>query len=171
MPCEPQYLIDVFWMRYYGLRGVTVYHFESHGSACLRGRGCCYCHDLQSTNTDEGRTRLWCTVSSTFSTGTGVTSTQRLVHPLASLASPHRAQRPRLLFTLSTNAPTASLTPLVTAPSSLSTSSNIGFSPHPRTPARPSHVRWRFFTGVRLFFSGEIYRPETQLERWDAMGK
>ncbi|KAN0127952.1 hypothetical protein V8E53_013574 [Lactarius tabidus] len=56
------------------------------------------------------------------------------------------------LFTLSTNTPTASLTPLVTALSSLYFSKQRRLPLHPRTPAHLSH-------------------PETQVGRWHAMQK
>ena len=78
-----------------------------------------------------------------------------------------------LLFTLSTNAPTASLTPLVTALSSLSTSSGVGCLSAPSHLSAPIACSVAFFhkEDATPFWSDIPGRPETQVGRWHAMRK
>ena len=78
-----------------------------------------------------------------------------------------------LLFNLSTNTPTPSLTPLVTALSSLYTFSSIGSFSAPTHPSVPIACSVAFFPkGNATPFSSDIPgRPVTQVGRWHAMRK
>ena len=74
-----------------------------------------------------------------------------------------------LIFTLSTNAATASLTPpSPRSPHSLRPAALV-VSPHPRTPVHISHARWHSFTRVTLRLSGAIYRGGRRRRLEDGM--
>ncbi|KAF8258886.1 hypothetical protein EI94DRAFT_1669339 [Lactarius quietus] len=76
-----------------------------------------------------------------------------------------------LLFTLSTNTPTASLSPLVSALSSLSASSSVGCLSAATHPGALIACSLSFFRKGEAtpFWSDIPGRPETQVGRWHAM--
>ncbi|KAI9436565.1 hypothetical protein H4582DRAFT_398424 [Lactarius indigo] len=78
-----------------------------------------------------------------------------------------------LLFTLSANAPPASLSPLVSALSSLSSSGSIGCLSAAAHPGAPIACSLAFFRkeDATPFYSDIPGRPETQVGRWHAMRK
>ena len=127
-------------------------------AACLRDRGFRYCRDLQSTNTDEGRTRL--------------ARHQQLTlpcRPLPSLRSPHRAQRPPPPLHIIHQHPNrlSHHSPPRSPHSSHPAASAV--SPHPRTPAHLSRARWHSFTRRTLRLSGAIYRGGRRRRLEDGM--
>ncbi|KAI9451105.1 hypothetical protein BJY52DRAFT_1125436 [Lactarius psammicola] len=78
-----------------------------------------------------------------------------------------------LLFALSANAPTASLSPLVSALSSLSASGSVGCLSAAAHPGAPIACSLAFFRNedATPFCSDIPGRPETQVGRWHAMRK
>ncbi|KAH9165965.1 hypothetical protein EDB89DRAFT_2076313 [Lactarius sanguifluus] len=78
-----------------------------------------------------------------------------------------------LLFTLSANAPPASLSPLVSALSSLSLSGSVGCLSAAAHPGAPIACSLAFFRkeDATPFYSDIPGRPETQVGRWHAMRK
>ena len=96
---------------------------------------------------------------------------QRLVHLSRLSGLPIELNAHPLLFALSTNTPTASLMPLVTALSSLSTFSSIGCLSAPTHPSAPIVCTLAFFHkgNATPFWSDIPGRPETQVGRWHAM--
>ena len=78
-----------------------------------------------------------------------------------------------LLFTLSTNAPIASLSPLVSTLSSLSVSGSVGCLSAAAHPGAPIACSLAFFRKDHAvpFYSDIPGRPETQVGRWHAMRK
>ncbi|KAH9046714.1 hypothetical protein EDB84DRAFT_1558165 [Lactarius hengduanensis] len=78
-----------------------------------------------------------------------------------------------LLFTLSANAPPASLSPLVSALSSLSSSGSVGCLSAAAHPGAPIACSLAFFhkEDATPFYSDIPGRPETQVGRWHAMRK
>jgi hypothetical protein len=78
-----------------------------------------------------------------------------------------------LLFTLSTNTPTASLSPLVTTLTSLSVSSSVGCLSSAAHPSAPIACSLAFFRKGHAtpFYSDIPGRPETQVGRRHAMRK
>ena len=121
------------------MRGV--YHFESYGSCVFPKPRLSllvrYCRGLQCTNTDEGSDKT-------------VARHQRLTFTVSSSSSHGRYNSPCCI--------TASLlTPLVTALSSLSTSSSIGCLSAPTHPSVPIACSVAFFhKGNATPFSNDI---------------
>ena len=165
IPCK--YLIDVFWPRYYGLR--AVYYFNPHGS-CVPPRpklSLLSRLNLQSTNTDEGRTRLWVARHQRISYGryhcpccTPARSSHAAPRPFSRIShvSPSSStSTPSYLRYPPTPQPPLSRHSSPLSPHSLHPAASA-VSPHPRTQARLSHVRWYSFRGVTLRLSGAIYR-------------
>jgi hypothetical protein len=78
-----------------------------------------------------------------------------------------------LLFTLSTNTPTASLSPLITTLTSLSVSGSVGCLSSAAHPSAPIACSLAFFRKGHAtpFYSDIPGRPETQVGRRHAMRK